>query len=193
MKKFRVSISILLVVVFGLGYYFYLSYRDAPTPAESQSEVSEIGKLMAKDLDADYPNTPRKVIDLYSQITKSLYIKDLPEEDLKKLCNQSRKLFDVELLNANPEDEFLENTKKEIKEYNDKKRVITSYVLEDSDSVDYYTEDGQEYAAISVKYFLNDKNGYGKTYEDFLLRKDEKGRWKILGWQITPANEEEDE
>lgn len=54
MKKFRVSISILLVVVFGLGYYFYLSYRDAPTPAESQSEVSEIGKLMAKDLDADY-------------------------------------------------------------------------------------------------------------------------------------------
>ncbi len=169
MKKFRVSISILLVVVFGLGYYFYLSYRDAPTPAESQSEVSEIGKLMAKDLDADYPNTPRKVIDLYSQITKSLYIKDLSE------------------------DEFLENTKKEIKEYNDKKRVITSYVLEDSDSVDYYTEDGQEYAAISVKYFLNDKNGYGKTYEDFLLRKDEKGRWKILGWQITPANEEEDE
>ena len=121
MKKFRVSISILLVVVFGLGYYFYLSYRDAPTPAESQSEVSEIGKLMAKDLDADYPNTPRKVIDLYSQITKSLYIKDLSEEDLKKLCNQSRKLFDVELLNANPEDEFLENTKKEIKEYNDKK------------------------------------------------------------------------
>ncbi len=193
MKKFRVSISILLVVVFGLGYYFYLSYRDAPTPAEGQSEVSEIGKLMAKDLDADYPNTPRKVIDLYSQITKSLYIKDLSEEDLKKLCNQSRKLFDVELLNANPEDEFLENTKKEIKEYNDKKRVITSYVLEDSDSVDYYTEDGQEYAAISVKYFLNDKNGYGKTYEDFLLRKDEKGRWKILGWQITPANEEEDE
>ena len=62
MKKFRVSISILLVVVFGLGYYFYLSYRDAPTPAESQSEVSEIGKLMAKDLDADYPNTPRKEI-----------------------------------------------------------------------------------------------------------------------------------
>lgn len=193
MKKFRMALGAFLVVALALTVFGYLSNRKTPTPAEMESDVTNIGKLMARDLDADYPNTPRKVIDLYSQITKSLYDNKLSEDDLKLLCSQSRKLMDEQLLLLNPEDTFLENTKAAIEEYRSLKRVVTSYVLEDSGSVEYYTEDGQEYASISVKYYLNDKNGYGKTYEDFMLRKDEEGRWKIVGWQVTSADSGEDE
>lgn len=193
MKKFRMALGAFLIVVLALGVFGYLSNRNTQTPAERESDVTNIGKLTARDLDADYPNTPRKVIDLYSQITKSFYDSTLTDEELEKLCSQSRKLMDEELLLLNPEDTFLENTKEAIAEYKSLKRVVTSYVLEDSNSVDYYTENGQEYASISVKYYLNDKNGYGKTYEDFMLRKDGEGRWKIVGWQVTSADSDEDE
>ena len=179
------------MVALVVGYWMYLSNRDTATPAEQQTEVSDIGKLAARNLDTDYPNTPRKVVDFYSQITKSLYSEELSEQELQKLCEQSMKLFDAELLNANPEETFLDNTKAAIEEYRKIERIVTDYTLEASSDVDYYTEGGQEYAALSVKYFLRDKDGYGKTYEDFLLRKDEDGRWKIVGWQMTPASEKD--
>lgn len=179
------------MVVVALGYYMYLSYRDTPTPAEQETVVTEVGKLTARNLDTDYPNTPRKVVDFYSQITKCFYSEDLTEEELIKLCEQSEKLFDAELLNVNPDETFLDNTKAAIAEYAQLERIVTDYVLESSDSIEYYTQEGQDYATISVKYFLRDKDGYGKTYEDFLLRKDGDGRWKIVGWQITPASEQD--
>lgn len=191
MKKFRVTISVLLMVVLALGYYAYLSNKDKPTPAETTSEVSDVGRVVARNLDTDYPNTPRKVLDFYSQITKCFYEEGLTEENLQKLCDQSIKLFDDELLAVNPKETFLEHTKAEIEEYNAIERVITDYVLEDSGDVDYYTKDGREYATISVKYFLYDKSGFSRTYEDFLMRKDENGRWKILGWEMTSASEQD--
>ena len=191
MRKFRGSIFVLIVVLFGLGYYAYLSVRDTPSPAENASAVTEMGKLTARDLDADYPNTPRKVLDFYSQITKCFYEDELTEDELQKLCDQSIKLFDEELLALNPAETFVENTREEIEEFRAAGRKVTDYVLEETDEIEYYKENGDEYAQISAKYFLCDNNGFSKTYEDFLMRKDEKGRWKILGWQATPASEQE--
>lgn len=191
MRKFRVTIVVLIFVVFGLGYYAYLSGKDTPTPAEAVTEISEIGKLTARNLDADYPNTPRKVLDFYSQITVAFYKEGLSDEDLEKLCDQSVKLFDAELLLVNPAETFVENTKAEIEDFASIDRKVTGYVLEETSEIEYYKENGYECAKISAKYFLSDKNGFSKTYEDFLMRKDEKGRWKILGWQKTPANEQE--
>lgn len=192
MKKFRVTIVVLILVVLGLVYYAYLSGKETPTPAESVTEVSELDKLIARDLDADYPNTPRKVLDFYSQITVCFYEEGLTDENLQKLCDQSVKLFDAELLLVNPESTFLENTKAEIEEFRAIERKITDYVLEETNQIEYYKEDGRECAKISVKYFLYDESGFSRTYEDFLMRKDENGRWKILGWQMTPANEQEE-
>lgn len=191
MKKFRVAIGVFIMAILVVGYWLYLSNRDTSAPAQQETEVSEIGKLTARNLDTDYPNTPRKVVDFYSQITKCLYSEELTEQDLQKLCEQSMKLFDAELLNANPQETFLQNTKEAIEEYRGLERIVTDYTLEASSDIDFYTENGQEYASLSVKYFLRDKNGYGKTYEDFVLRKDENGRWKILGWKMTPASEKD--
>lgn len=189
MKKFRVAIIVFAVVAAGLGYYAYRSSKETPSPAEISTEITDVGKLTSRDLDADYPNTPRKVLDFYSQITKCFYVEDLTEENLEKLCDQSIKLFDEELLAVNPAETFVEHTREEIEKFRSMERKITDYVLEETSEIEYYKENGRECAKISVKYFLYDKNGFSKTYEDFLLRKDEKGRWKILGWQITPANE----
>lgn len=189
MKKYSGMIIAVILVGMALGSYVFYFSKETTTPAEKNADVSEIGKLAARDLENDYPNTPRKVIDYYSSIMKCYYGTTASDETMETLILQTRKLFDMELLNENPEESFVENTKKAIKEYKDIGRVITDYVLEASSDVEYDTVEGQEYAIISVKYFLrDDKAGYSKTYEDYILRKDEKGRWKILGWQMTPAS-----
>ena len=48
-------------------------------------------------------------------------------------------------------------------------------------------QDGENnFSSIVASYTMNAKDeGYTRTYEEFLLREDEKGRWKIVGWRLT--------
>ena len=43
--------------------------------------------------------------------------------------------------------------------------------------------DGEESAIVQSSYFIKEKNSYSKTYQDYLLRKNEAGEWKILGFE----------
>lgn len=184
-KSFRGIILVVLVIALGLSAYTYILNNNTSTPAETDSAVSEVGKLASRDLETDYPNTPRKVIEYYSQIMKSLYEEELSEETLKKLVQQTRLLYDEELLAQNPEEDAWKNTKDYIEEYKKESRKITEYIIEDSKDIQYYTKDENSYAIITVLYFTRDKSGTFKTYEDYLLRKNENGEWKILGWELT--------
>lgn len=184
-KSFRGIILVVLVIALGLSAYTYILNNNTSTPAETDSAVSEVGKLASRDLETDYPNTPRKVIEYYSQIMKSLYEEELSEETLKKLVQQTRLLYDEELLAQNPEEDAWKNTKNYIEEYKKESRKITEYIIEDSKDIQYYTKDENSYAIITVLYFTRDKSGTFKTYEDYLLRKNENGEWKILGWELT--------
>lgn len=184
-KSFRGIILVVLVIALGLSAYTYILNNNTSTPAETDSAVSEVGKLASRDLETDYPNTPRKVIEYYSQIMKCLYEEELSEETLKKLVQQTRLLYDEELLAQNPEEDAWKNTKDYIEEYKKESRKITEYIIQDSKDIQYYTKDENSYAIITVLYFTRDKSGTFKTYEDYLLRKNENGEWKILGWELT--------
>lgn len=184
-KSFRGIILVVLVIALGLSAYTYILNNNTSTPAETDSAVSEVGKLASRDLETDYPNTPRKVVEYYSQITKCFYEEELSEETLKKLVQQTRLLYDEELLAQNPEEDAWKNIKDYIKEYKKESRKITEYIIEDSKDIQYYTKDENSYAIITVLYFTRDKSGTFKTYEDYLLRKNENGEWKILGWELT--------
>lgn len=184
-KSFRGIILVVLVIALGLSVYTYILNNNTSTPAETDSAVSEVGKLASRDLETDYPNTPRKVIEYYSQIMKSLYEEELSEETLKKLVQQTRLLYDEELLAQNPEEDAWKNTKDYIEEYKKESRKITEYIIQDSKDIQYYTKDENSYAIITVLYFTRDKSGTFKTYEDYLLRKNKNGEWKILGWELT--------
>lgn len=184
-KSFRGIILVVLVIALGLSAYTYILNNNTSTPAETDSAVSEVGKLASRDLETDYPNTPRKVVEYYSQITKCFYEEELSEETLKKLVQQTRLLYDEELLAQNPEEDAWKNIKDYIEEYKKESRKITEYIIEDSKDIQYYTKDENSYAIITVLYFTRDKSGTFKTYEDYLLRKNENGEWKILGWELT--------
>lgn len=193
MKKYRgaylVTILILLVV---LGYALFIN-RNTGTSEENNTNLNEIDILTTRDLSTNYPNTPNKVIDFYSRIMKCYYSEGYEDDTIEKLVKQSMLLFDDELLEQNPYEELLENTKEEIENFKEADRRITNYIIGSSGDVKYYSEDDKDYAVVRVKYLLRDISGYGESYEQYMLRKDENGNWKILGWEMTPESERDDD
>lgn len=190
MKTYRGLIVAVILIGLGLGYYAYLSNRNTATPAETQIVSSNVEKLIAKDIEKNYPITPVKVVELYSDITLEFYSGTVSEDTLEKLVKQSMLLFDEELLAANTEEELIRKTKEEVEDYKSKSQTITRYILEDSRDVNYFTVDDNSYCVVTVEYFIRNTNGgLAKTFEDFMLRKDEFDKWKIMGWQLTSAEE----
>ena len=190
-KNFRGIILVILVIALGVTVYTYSLNKGTLTPTEKNSE-DEAGKLASRNLETDYPNTPRKVIEYYSQIMKCFYGEELSEEILKKLVQQTRLLYDEELLAQNPEEDALKQTKDYIEEFRENNNKITEYIIEGSKDIEYYTKDDASYAIVTTAYFTRDKSGASKTYEDYLLRKDKDGNWKILGWELTEKASEEE-
>lgn len=187
-----IAMTILAAVV--IAGFFLLTKRQESRGEEGAAAKKEVDKIIAKDLENNYPGTPREVLKLYSRITKCLYGEKINDEQLKKMASQIRMLFDSELLESNPEDEYIEDLKAEIKEYNVQKKVIVSYIVQKNSSVKKSTVEGKEYAEIVTSYMLRDKTGFSKSYEEFMLRQDDMGHWKILGWRLLePEDVDEDE
>lgn len=142
-----------------------------------------MSKLISRNLEgAYYPEFPRGVVEFYSRIVKAYYYTELSEEEIEALGSQARKLFDGELLDKNPEGEFYKNLKLDIESYNEVERKIYDYTIEDSDEIEIFTFDGKQYAIVTAGYLMREKSSVVTIYEDYTLRKDEDGMWKILFW-----------
>lgn len=196
MKKYKSLIVIAILAVLAVGYYIYLSKKPVNTdPVDSQKEKSLVAEYIARDLNATYPETPSGVVKLYSEIMKCYYSEKYTDEQLEQLVSQARLLWDNELLEKNPMDEYMINLKADIKSYKDKSRVIKDFKIDGSAAVDYQTDkDGAQYASLHAEYWVRENNTTTtKSYEKYMLRKDENGNWKILYWQLSEATDIKDE
>jgi hypothetical protein len=57
--------------------------------------------------------------------------------------------------------------------------------------VEEFVVDGRECARLYVTYRLRQGTEYIYSNEVFILRKDENGHWKILGWELLEEEEVE--
>ena len=156
---------------------------------DSVSSMNEVEKLLTKDIPGSYPASPREVVKLYSRITKCLFNEELTSEQVESMANQLRQLFDEELLRNNPTENYLIDLNVEMSEYRKAKRSIMNYVIENSDSVKYWDKENKKYASIVVSFTTKEKDDYSKVFENFLLRQDKAGKWKIMGWELTDKKE----
>ena len=83
--------------------------------------------------------------------------------------------------------------KEEILEYESKERTIVSYTLPSSNEVQYRTVDDRECAYVETSYFIKEKTSYQKTYQTYVVRKDEDGQWKILVFYKTEGDASDEE
>ncbi len=187
MKKYRRTIIVIAVLVaLGLGYYYYLANKDTGKDAtDIAADTSEVSVLISKDIMANYPESPKDVVNLYARITKAYYDTSLTNEQIEALGKQARLMFDDELKNTQTDADFYEKLKEDIGNYNSTKTRISSYVIQSAAKTKYSTFKDRQYASIALVYYLRQGDKLIDSPTKFTLRKDDDGHWKILFWELT--------
>ena len=188
-KVLRIGIAVICMVSLVVGYYAYLSRRNSQSKTEEAAEQTEVQAIINKNFNTDYPATARAVVKWYNRIITAYYSEDYTQDELEKMADQARMLMDDELLAYNPRDTYLASLTMEIEDYKNRSRTIVSATISDSKEVQYKAVNGYECAFINVYYFIREGSSYDRTYEDFCLRKDKDGNWKILTWRLSTKDE----
>lgn len=175
-----------------LGGYYMLSRGKLGKMRDTSSTSTEVEKLLAKDLETKYPETPTEVVKLYWRYNKCMYNRDMQDKEFQGLLKQLRKLYDAELLDMkeNSWENMLNQFEKDRSEYLKKDRVITTYAVQPNSTVQYNTVDGKERAVVIAGAVVKVKSKREQVYEKFICQKDSDGNWKILGWSQTTDKDE---
>lgn len=170
------------------GYWFLRNQEKGKEP-----KLTEVNRLIEKDLEVNYPSTPNKVLKMYSRIVKCFYNEELKEEEQDALTDQIMYLYDDQLLEKNPKDKYLERFQGDALDFKASKKTMMDPIIQKNSQISYYTKDGKEYATVLVSFMIKEKVDYSKVYEQFVLRKDSEDRWKMLGWKAIEATDFEGE
>ena len=185
-KKDNSIKGILIIAIMALGVlaYFYVINNRIKRVEEDVDKITPVQELLIRDLSTNYPATPKEVVKLYSEITRCFYGEEYSEEELNKLAQMSRQLFDDELI-ANQDDEsYMRSLRGEIAAYRQAKRIISSYSIASSADVEYYNFRGNEWAQLIAMYSVRTGGKVEPSKERYLLRKDDAGHWKIFGFKL---------
>ena len=179
---------VLIILLFAVIAGFYMSASNEKD-TKSNKKQDEYTILKEKDLTDSYPETPREVVKLYGRIAKCLYKEGMTDKQLETLVCQLRQLFDEQLLRENPLETQLEALDYDLKRFHEDENVIINYKVEDKTLVKGEI-DGREAATIVLSLSIKKGKDYTRTNEQFLLRKNYLGHWKIVGWQLADAEAE---
>jgi hypothetical protein len=194
MKNIKKLVTVTLILVLCvLLYYRYANKDDQDTDnTVGDNELSEVEKILTKDLVNNYPNTPLEVVKFFTRIQKCYYNEDNTDEIVEELADQARLLMDDRLIQKNPLDEYYESLKTEIKEYKKEKRTITNILYDKTTDVVYSTVDGTRAASLNCIYYIRTGKRTASNEETYILCRDSDGRWKIYGWMLDEPTEWED-
>ena len=183
----KVLIGFIMIALIA-GFYFAISSRNSGgSGTEEKAQLKSGEALLKKNLEQDYPLTPTAVVSYYSDLLLAYYNDDCSDSMRVDLMNQSRLLYDEELLENNSEESQLRALQEDVADYEKNKRQIINYTICETGDVKYGKLDGAEVALAAVSYRVREKKDLGDVEEEFFLRKDEEGRWKILGWQLRSS------
>lgn len=185
MKKTKIGLLVTIFVIGVMAYFAYFSYKKDAI-MEDNTVVTAVQEVLLKDLDKNYPPTPKEVVKYYSIISKCYYNENYTEEELEQMAHKMWLLFDKELQQNNPEEQYLYDLKSDIQEFRNKNYKISSYSPSSSTDVEYFKENGKECAKLYCMYTMRMGGAFSTTKQVFILRKDEEtGHWKILGFDVV--------
>ena len=206
MKKQIKTIVIMVLLVGGLvGFYLYLSSRNARENSAEQSgnqsvkEMTAVQKLIAEAAYKEYPSTPVQLLKYYNQITVCFYNEEYSEDELKALAIISRKLMDEELVSNQSDAAFFSQLKMDIanlKSQGDHGTTIYQVDVTPSMDVEYYEHDGYEcarlYDTFTLKQMVSGTIYYPVVRYVYIMRRDAEGHWKIFGFKKEEDKEQGD-
>ncbi len=181
-------VTMLVIAIAILSFYFYWSYRTSPLDDVSVEEMTEVQKLLNKDLELYYPETPREVSKLFGSMMKNLY-DNISDEEREALALKIRELYDDQFLEANPQETYLENLYSDVASWKAANRRISAYHLVKEDLEQQAELDGVKYAVVYLSFTIQENGKFTETWK-VMLRQDGDKKWKILGWKVAPEDKQ---
>lgn len=193
MKKTRIVI-LAIVIVAAICTAFYIVNNNSKKESAKEAELTEIQKITTRNMEKDYPAMPREVIKFYNRIVKCYYGRQYSDDELEQLADQALSMFDDDLLKKNEKESYIESVKSDAAQYEEDNKSISQTDVCDSNDVKYMTDNGDDIAYVTASYFIKTGSSYTKTYQEYVLRKDDDGDWKILTfYKIEGESSESDE
>lgn len=188
MKQMRMVLVGILCVALVVGFYYYLSNRT-PDSVQDTQEISEITKITTKNLDTSYPSTPREVIKFYNRILTCVYNEEYTDEEFDAMAEQIWKMMDADLQENNPLEQYRETLRADVASYQAENRIIATTSVCDSSDVEYRKVQEYECAYVTASYFLQSDTAFNRANQEYVLRQDSTGKWKIYGFAVIGGSD----
>lgn len=188
-KNYIVLIVLALLIV---GAFILVANRGSKKN-EAPIMMTAVEEVLNRNLDKNYPATPKEVVKMYSEITRCFYAEEYTDDQLLEMAEQSRKLFDADLRANQTEEQYLMNLNTVISNYKEQKRIISSFSVASASDVEYYDFKGDKWARLMAVYTIKTDHVFDTSKEEYLLRKDADGHWKIFGWRVMEEDEADNE
>ncbi len=181
------SFFMCMVVIGGMAVYYQYMKRQQ-LKSTTQTPTTEVQKLIDKDLDQGYPETPVEVMKLWGRYNQCLYNSKMTDEQREELVKKLRYMYSEELAQKNPEKEHVQKFQAEVDLFKNKKQRIVSYTTDNGTSVQYKNVGDKQCVQVRLSYFINNDGSYTKSYQDFILAKEDD-RWKVMGFRAVKNTE----
>ena len=189
MKRSRVITVIvvaLILVAVVAGFAFSLNRRAKATAEAEAAQITAVQNVLMKDLERSYPPTAKEVVKYFADITQCFYNEEYTDEELTQMAEKIQGIYDDELIANKSQEDYLNDLRDEIATMKDNNYTISSYVLSASVDVEEFVENGYSCARLYCTFNVKQgTKGTTRSMEEFVLRKDEDGHWKIYGWQLV--------
>ncbi|WP_308804721.1 DUF6715 family protein, partial [Agathobacter sp.] len=93
-----------------------------------------------------------------------------------------------ELAANNPKDTYKQSVTADAQSYKDQGITLAQTGVCDSNDVKYVTDNGSKIAYVKASYFMKEGSSYSKTYQEYVLRQDKEGCWRILTFYKIAAD-----
>ncbi len=176
---------VVILLIFLAVFYFQINKNNS---RKEELVLTDTQSAIQRDLSVNYPQTPKAVVRYYAELSKCMYNPDNSDKEIEQLAIQSRILLDEKLVAQQTDAQYIASLRSTISSFIQDKRKIISYTTSASSEVEYATTELGETASLYCNYTMQkDSLNYIDT-EQFLLRKNDEGRWKIVGWQSANKN-----
>lgn len=183
-----VFVIIVSLVVLGSLALYYRHMKKQQMQQTVHTPTTETEKLIAKDLEMGYPETPKETMKLFGRINQCIYNKELSEEEFSALVKQLRVLYCEELKKINTETKLEESVKQSVDEYQMVNRKIVNYTIDEERNYEYTTIDGVEAVCVKFSTFMREGDKYS-TWNQYAILIKEKDNWKIREFGSMPSVE----
>ncbi len=181
--------SIVLVVLGAmiiLGVYMMITRVKGKPAKDEDYQLTAVDEITTTNLDKNYPADARMVVELYGKIMRTMYRETYDENQQNKMITVLAGIMDDELL-AN-QNNFPKSIKNEIKEKKDGDYSIVTYIVQAKEP-DVVKVDGKKMCTVECLLSLRKGTSHVPITYDFIMRQDEDGKWKILGWTVKDDDE----